>query len=553
MVRILLLLSMLAFVQESSAQEYFQRVISPGGSQPLTITKVIETQKGNLMLLGRHPDSSLFYIAKLTGQGDPVWMQKYTTPVSINDMTKLPENTFAFTGSIVSQDPRRETDILVFRLDANGKIIWSKTFGSNDEWGVWDSAHSHAQGISVRYFSNPRGKYNDSIIIVSAKADSISYAQAPVNLILNLNGTFRSGFHDVHLLRFPGEPHNQKIQFNSMEFDSSGILTGTHSVLQAGSIRRGAGKIAPYISRGYGFYDSWEIRRGTAGRDLHSATGIFKAGNVFYITTRNGYIITYHLLKDSFKCYSLKPKSLNYYSFHNISINRKKQLIITGYYHADFPIESGLILKTDTNLNILSSVIYQQRSGFNSIAINKRGKIFAGGYKYSGYNRNNEGFLVKTPPADTTSDCKYELPQQVRFVRDSIYVNAYLSHGDEYIPDTFNVELNPRIISFIDTYSCTKNSPEAGFQISDSIVCTDNCITLTDTTLFASNKKWITGNNPPDTFTDVNPGKICFREPDTFPIKLIAQNQFGSDTAVKTIIVQPLPEASIRPSDTSQV
>ena len=98
--------------------------------------------------------------------------------------------------------------------------------------------------------------------------------------------------------------------------------------------------------------------------------------------------------------------------------------------------------------------------------------------------------------------------------------------------------------NFITVNSCYL--PQVSFIASDSVFCEKGCIDFTD--LSTNNPvswQWYFTGASPDTSTLQNPTGICYNSYGTYPVKLVATNVIGSDSAVYNsyIIVHPNPPA----------
>ncbi len=121
------------------------------------------------------------------------------------------------------------------------------------------------------------------------------------------------------------------------------------------------------------------------------------------------------------------------------------------------------------------------------------------------------------------------------------------------VPGTFDVTLIVTNAAGSDTLLkpnfITVNScflPQVSFIASDSAFCEKGCIDFTD--LSTNNPlswQWYFPGASPDTSTLQNPTGICYNAYGTYPVKLVATNVIGSDSAVYNsyIIVHPNPPA----------
>ncbi|HEY9083183.1 MAG TPA: gliding motility-associated C-terminal domain-containing protein [Vicingaceae bacterium] len=106
---------------------------------------------------------------------------------------------------------------------------------------------------------------------------------------------------------------------------------------------------------------------------------------------------------------------------------------------------------------------------------------------------------------------------------------TYITNGA--CPDTNTVSI---IIN-----NCT--NPVANFIVSDTSICKNECITITDASSNATSWQWTFNGGNPTTATTVGPHTVCFATVGTYTITLISTNSNGSDTATTSITVHDNP------------
>ncbi|MCX7697506.1 MAG: gliding motility-associated C-terminal domain-containing protein, partial [Bacteroidales bacterium] len=123
---------------------------------------------------------------------------------------------------------------------------------------------------------------------------------------------------------------------------------------------------------------------------------------------------------------------------------------------------------------------------------------------------------------------------------DSVYVIAKVKRTNN----------SPVILDLTLTVTLSVIPPVADFQASQTSICAGQCINFTDlTTNQPDSWEWtFTGANPSSS-TDQNPTNICYPNPGTYSVQLIATNAAGSDTIIKTqyITVNPNPTPDLGP------
>ncbi|MCC7030674.1 MAG: gliding motility-associated C-terminal domain-containing protein [Chitinophagaceae bacterium] len=86
----------------------------------------------------------------------------------------------------------------------------------------------------------------------------------------------------------------------------------------------------------------------------------------------------------------------------------------------------------------------------------------------------------------------------------------------------------------------------ADFSISKYTICAGECVTFTDLSLNnPTTWDWTFPGGVPGTATGQNPGTVCFNAPGTYDIKLLISYAGGVDSTTRTLIVLPVPVASI--------
>lgn len=83
--------------------------------------------------------------------------------------------------------------------------------------------------------------------------------------------------------------------------------------------------------------------------------------------------------------------------------------------------------------------------------------------------------------------------------------------------------------------------PVANFSISDTVICTGECIDFTDQSSNSPTSwSWSFSSNLSDTSSLQNPSNICFSTPGTYQITLITSNPYGSDTITQALSVNAI-------------
>ena len=95
------------------------------------------------------------------------------------------------------------------------------------------------------------------------------------------------------------------------------------------------------------------------------------------------------------------------------------------------------------------------------------------------------------------------------------------------------------------TCPSTPANANVAFSMSKSTICAGECITFTDLSLNPLSWNWTFPTGNPPTSNSQNPGTICFNTPGNYDIKLVVTNANGIDSISQTLIVLPVPVATI--------
>lgn len=90
-------------------------------------------------------------------------------------------------------------------------------------------------------------------------------------------------------------------------------------------------------------------------------------------------------------------------------------------------------------------------------------------------------------------------------------------------------------VGYITVSSCT--TPTALINVSDTMVCSGNCITVANTSLNGTLWQWSFQNGNPSTSANQHPGTICFDSLGVQEIKLVVSNTYGIDSMSQFINV----------------
>jgi PKD repeat protein len=101
---------------------------------------------------------------------------------------------------------------------------------------------------------------------------------------------------------------------------------------------------------------------------------------------------------------------------------------------------------------------------------------------------------------------------------------------------------------------CGMALPVAAFSSVSQTICPGSCTNFINQSFFAANYQWSFPGGIPDTSTEVNPQTICYANPGSYDVQLIASNPNGSDTILLpgfiTILPAPPPQGITQSGDT---
>jgi hypothetical protein len=163
------------------------------------------------------------FLLKLAANGDSTWMRTYggTGSDEIRDVHQVGSGGYVLCGS-VDLFNSGSSDMLLSRTDANGSVIWSRTFGSIYSDGAISVAQCNDAGfVMVGYVGSTANNLDARIVRTNSSGDSLwiySYGgnsydifncvrvtQDGGMIIAGVTNSFGHGASDVVLIRMPGQ------------------------------------------------------------------------------------------------------------------------------------------------------------------------------------------------------------------------------------------------------------------------------------------------------------------------------------------------------------
>lgn len=138
-----------------------------------------------------------------------------------------------------------------------------------------------------------------------------------------------------------------------------------------------------------------------------------------------------------------------------------------------------------------------------------------------------------TFPGATTTSSTDQNPQNICYPAAGMYdVTLEVTNAFGTSDTTFT--------HYITVTTCT--APTAAFSVSDTSICSGNCVTFSDqSTGGVTSYQWTFPGGTPASSTDADPGTVCFGSAGTYAVELIVSNSTGSDTTTTTITVNASP------------
>ncbi|MEO8087730.1 MAG: T9SS type A sorting domain-containing protein, partial [Bacteroidota bacterium] len=208
-------------------------------------------------------------------------------------------------------------------------------------------------------------------------------------------------------------------------------------------------------------------------------------------------------------------------------------------YGLEFSPSSQYLYTVDHNNS--ASIIYKQVSQFdvtlgNAAAINASkvivGIIWNSTTFFNGAAQLGPDGKIYIVPTDKDSLCVINDPNNAGLTCNLVVPGLYIQNQNDHgLPNRVVAVTNP----------CTPNALFFG----NNHICPGTCTSFNNLSTGSTSYQWIfTGANP-STSTDVSPSNICYSNPGTYSVSLIAMNTSGSDTLTLNnfITVYPFPPA----------
>ena len=234
--------------------------------------------------------------------------------------------------------------------------------------------------------------------------------------------------------------------------------------------------------------------------------------------------------------------------FFDLRVTSDSGFIIT--WEPEYPCQycrTGLI-KTDSYGNIEWSKNYVLNNfTFPSSSI----QTWDEGYAEIGYG----GFPYNTILIKTNGNGEvgcYDTTLSVNPINIAVTTNSFGVLDSGYIINPFNPFATS--ISLIQSDICMIQNAVSLFTSSNFQVCPGSCIAFFNLSNYSSSYQWSFPGAIPDTSTSTNPTNICYANPGSYDVQLIATNANGSDTLLLqnyiTVFPTPLAQSITQSGDT---
>lgn len=363
----------------SRAQTSWEKLFSRTSTD--AFRNVAECPSGGYIAVGYtsswSPNDTDAYVVRLNTSGDTIWTRRINGTGSRKDLLYKVINTndgnYAMCGYSTSYGAGTE-DVLIIKMDDNGNILWTKTWGGTGRDRAQEIVQTSDNGYIVcGYTTSPPAQYFDGFL-----------------LKLNASGdTTWSRRYGTALFE----------DFNSVkQLADGGYIAG-------GQGNNGGNGLDQYLVRTNSSGDTtWTKRFGTLGTDnieyIHPvADGFLLAGGTDGTGSdgNNGYIVKTDLsgVVVWTKVYGGSLAD----DFHEIEPTLDGNFILSGTTSSSGPIDPNMwMFKVDANGDSIWARTYGGNNhdhGYSAMPTSDGGYIFAGYSSSFGFNYE-EAYLVKT-------------------------------------------------------------------------------------------------------------------------------------------------------------
>lgn len=163
---------------DSVGQLLWEKKITEENDEEISAA-LVRTSDGNYVISGQvtsvDKGSLSTFLAKISPQGDIIWKKIYSDLGARMGIGLVPDDEGGCTATslVTSTEPYANTDGLVFKVDANGEVLWSSKLGGDDEDEIYGLAPTSDGGflIAGKTRSIGAGDFDMWIAKLNAKAE----------------------------------------------------------------------------------------------------------------------------------------------------------------------------------------------------------------------------------------------------------------------------------------------------------------------------------------------------------------------------------------------
>jgi gliding motility-associated-like protein len=479
-------------------------------------------------------------------------------------------------------------DISLTKTNANGEILWSKTYGgSSDEYpGMVIPTNDGGLVIVGTTYSFGSGDRDIYVIRTDAagnlqwsKVYGGNYTERGFVIRQLLDGNFivggseqsnGAGQYDVFIMKI--NANNGSIIW-SRNIGGSLSDTLTDIVLLDGDELLVSGSTSSTIGSDYDFY----VARLNASGNLiwHKQIRTDEQEHLFGIfpTTDGGYLCFGHIFLTTWDILAVKLNSAGnivwakrYDAGGSDYVNDAIQTTDGNYVTSCFTTSAGnggndiLLVKFEPDGNVIWAKTYGgagdendpfmpgsmvQQTADNGFLIGAQTNSFGSG--------GMDIYLIKTDDNGNTNNCYQTEFNYNVYNLDVISVTSDLDFSAGTIASNANTVVAN--YNMTNQLICTiAPLPTAAFTAPITQTCVDNCLSFTDqSTNNPTAWQWTFEGATPNTSSAQNPSNICYLQAGTYNVQLIVSNNVGSDTLLfdDYIVILPNNVSPCAPSPTA--
>jgi len=519
------------------SQDTFQKIIE--GNNPLLGYTIELTEDGGFIVAGHSENSILgdkdIIIIKFDSQGIIEWSKVYGG--SANDYPRAVIQTNSMEFIVIASTYSfgyGDEDILAIKLDINGNIIWSKTFGGNNE----------DRGFSLQQTS-------ENGFIIGGSTQSFGAGQRDAYIIkINNNG-------EITWTRVIGGVNLDNCFNIKQTLDSGYIFTGTEESFGPGAHSLLLTKLS---SNG-----NIEWSKAIGGN-------IEEHARIVSQTQDNGYVLLGHTLTwgaGSWDPIVVKTDNLGniqwaktYGGYSEEFIGNIITLDNGGYAICGSTTTFGngprdiFIINIDSFGELIGAITYGGNGseeipfgGDNALSQMSDGNFLLVGQSNS-FTEQNSIYIVKSDASGISGCNETNFTPTISDVTpqsNNASTTFFTGNNSQF------VSIQSAVLEINDTILCETSNLIANFLVSDTVICMGDCINYFDSSYFnPTSWNWFFEGGVPSFSSLQNPNDICYLNEGSFDVKLVVSNQYSTDTILLEEFINVLPKPIINlGSDTS--